>query len=277
MCSKKFRELLLFGMIIPLFLQGCWGQEEWNMVWNDEFDGTSVDTAKWSFQTGNGQPELPGWGNNELQYYMKENFSVDNGLLILSVKKEKFSEYVYTSGRMRSIHKGDWIFGKIEARIKLPRGKGIWPAFWMMPTDNVYGVWPQSGEIDIMEMLGNEPRKIYGTVHYGPKWPKNKHSGFFLESDSDYSSAFHVYSIEWLPGSIEWFIDYKSFFKVTRLDLTTDHWPFDERFHIILNCAVGGNWPGNPDSTTILPQTMQVDWIRVYQENKYKESLIPKK
>ncbi len=259
------RYLFIVTVITSLFM-GCTAQESWKLIWSDEFSGTIVDTTKWNFQIGNGLPDLPGWGNNELEYYKKENCTVKDGLLLITAKKENCSGFKYTSGRMRTKGKGDWKYGKVEARMKLPIGRGIWSAFWMMPTNDVYGGWPQSGEIDIMEMIGHDTQTVYGTIHYGHKWPNNKHIGNSFKSSSDLTQGFHVYSVEWEPEKISWFVDGKCFFNVMRSEIINEIWPFDERFHLIINCAVGGNWPGNPDASTTFPQVLAVDWIRVYQK-----------
>jgi beta-glucanase (GH16 family) len=259
-------------MINKLGTYGCTSAESrelkgWKLVWSDEFDRQTIDSTKWSFQTGNGGPSLPGWGNNELEYYRKENASIKDGKLTININKEKYSDYDYTSVRMRTLNKGDWKFGKIMAKIKLPKGKGIWPAFWMMPTNEVYGGWPKSGEIDILELTGDTMSKIYGTVHYGPAWPNNLRTGGYYKNEKvDFSSGFHIYSIEWKSDTINWYVDSTKYFTVTKSSIAPQNWPFNENFHLILNCAVGGNWPGNPDSATTFPQKMEVDYIRIYQK-----------
>ena len=262
--KRLFHHFFLL-LLLTLANLTVYSQNKWKLVWNDEFDKSSVDTTKWSFQFGNGAPELPGWGNNELQFYQPQNASVSNGILTISAKKEAFGGFSYTSARMRTINKGDWKFGKIVARIKLPKGKGMWPAFWMMPTDNIYGGWPQSGEIDIMEFHGDNIQKVYGTCHYGPPWPKNLNKGDSVTIPAgNFSETFHDFSLEWKKDTLQWFVDNRQYFIVTKKDIASSNWPFNEKFHIILNCAVGGNWPGNPDSSTTFPQTMQVDYVRVY-------------
>lgn len=232
------------------------------LVWSDEFEGSSLDLQKWSHQTGGG-----GWGNNELQNYRPENTTVSDGLLKITAKRENLGSNAYTSSRIRTINKADFTYGRMEARIRLPYGQGIWPAFWMMPTDDKYGGWPKSGEIDIMEHIGREPKKIYGTIHFGPEWPNNKSTGGSYEAyREDFSKEFHVFAVEWEPSEIRWYIDDYLYSTKKTSDLGAERWPFDQRFHFILNVAVGGNWPGSPDGTTIFPQVMEVDYVRVYDQ-----------
>lgn len=236
---------------------------KYELVWSDEFNESRIDTSKWTFEQGNG---YNGWGNHELEYYTdrNENASIQDGDLVITARKENYKNRRYTSARMKTAFKGDWKYGKVEARIKLPAGQGMWPAFWMMPTDNVYGGWPKSGEIDIMEMIGRDPSTVYGTVHYGDHTHHYK-GGKFTLSKGILHDTFHTYAIEWQPGKIQWLFDKKPYFQVTPDSLKPDSWPFKQRFYIILNLAVGGDWPGNPDSTTVFPQKMIIDYVRVYQ------------
>jgi beta-glucanase (GH16 family) len=238
------------------------------LVWADEFDGNQLDNTKWTAQIGQGCDNFGncGWGNNELQYYRAENASVSNGTLKIQARKENFDRSSYTSSRLRTINKGDFKYGRMEARMKMPIGRGIWPAFWMLNTDDPR--WPQGGEIDIMEYLGHEPDIVYGTVHFGPAWPNNRSiSGNFKKLNEDYAQNFHVYAVEWEMDEIRWYIDDVLYTSVKRSQLAPNPWPFDSRFHIILNLAVGGNWPGNPNSSTVFPQNFEVDYVRVYDGN----------
>lgn len=243
---------------------------DWQLVWNDEFDGPDVDESKWTFQNGDGcDINLCGWGNNELQWYLPHNATIEDGHLVIIAQEQTINNRSYTSSRMRSKDKGDWRYGRFEVRAKLPRGQGLWPAIWMMPTDNVYGGWAASGEIDIMEALGHEPAKVHGTLHYGASWPNNRSSGdAYTLSSGTFTDDFHVFAIEWEAGEIRWYVD-------DTLYLTQNNWsttdaafpaPFDQRFHFILNVAVGGNWPGSPDASTSFPQQLTVDYVRVYQK-----------
>lgn len=230
------------------------------LVWSDEFDSTALNLNKWSYQLGGN-----GWGNNELQNYTNQNAEVSNGTLKIIAKAEAFQGNNYTSSRIRTLGKADFKYGRMEARLKMPVGKGLWPAFWMMPTDNVYGGWPQSGEIDITEYLGQQPATIYGTLHYGRPWPNNSSTSQYFSTQGDKLNVdFHTYAIEWTPTSIKWFIDGYLFSTKTPANLGSLPWPFTERFHFILNMAIGGKWPGNPNATTIFPQTFEIDYVRVY-------------
>ena len=242
------------------------------LVWSDEFDGTSVDLTKWTFQLGDGtEVGLPGgWGNNELQYYTEDNATVADGFLTITAKEESVAPgFDYSSTRMRSLGKGDWTFGRMEMRAKLPIGQGLWPAFWMLSSDtSIYGPWAASGEIDIMEYIGSEPDKVFGTIHYGAPFPGNVFSGtdVFLPSGT-FNDDFHTFAIEWEFGEIRWYLDGVQF-------ASRDSWfstggpfpaPFDVDFHLLLNLAVGGNLPGPPDATTVFPQEYIIDYVRVYQ------------
>ncbi len=239
---------------------------QWRLVWQDEFEGVHLNEGKWNYEIGG-----HGWGNNELQYYTDrpENIYVTDGLLVIEAREERFENRSFTSGRITTKNKGDWLYGKIEVKAKLPKGKGLWPAVWMLPTDWKYGGWASSGEIDIMELVGNDPTTVWGSLHYGGEYPNNFHTNAsFVQTDStDFSDDFHLFSIEWMPGEIRWYVD-------SQLYQTISEWyteqgiypaPFDARFHLLLNVAVGGNWPGAPDSTTSFPQRMYVDFIRVYE------------
>lgn len=242
---------------------------EYKLVWEDNFDGDALDTTSWSYQIGTGGAYgLDRWGNNELQYYTDraENVRLEDGNLIITALKEDFNGSEFTSTRIRTKDKADWTFGRFEIRAKLPKGQGLWPAIWMLSTDERFGEWPKSGEIDIMEIVGHEPEKLHGTIHYGPAWPNNKQaSGIYTKPSGDFSEEFHVYSIEWKVNEIAWFIDGQQYHKIDKNRISPDPYPFNEKFHLLLNVAVGGNWPGNPDDTTVFPQTMEIDYIKVYQ------------
>lgn len=245
------------------------GDKTWQLVWSDEFDEDHLNEERWSYQYGTGQEQgLTGWGNNELQYYTdrEENVYIEDGMLYIIAREENYEGMQYTSSRIRTKGKGDWLYGRIEVRAKLPEGQGIWPAIWMLPTNEDFGGWPKSGEIDIMEMVGHEPETVHGTVHFGPDWPNNQYTGtsYTLENGT-FSEGFYTYSIEWEQNEIKWFVDGEEFFTVTPSDLTPHNYPFNAYFHLILNVAVGGNWPGNPDDTTKFPQQMVVDYIRIYE------------
>lgn len=240
------------------------------LVWSDEFNKPGLpDSSKWGYDKGRGCPENCGWGNHELQYYTtarKENARVVNGKLIIEARKEKFEDASYTSARLVTKNKGDWKYGRIEVKAKIPAGTGMWPAIWMLPTKWEYGGWPQSGEIDIMENVGYWPDSVFGTVHTG------KYNGMLGTQKSkatvrkDLSKAFHVYAIEWTAEDITFFVD-KEVYNVFKNDGTgVAAWPFDKEFHLLLNIAVGGDWGGKYGvDEKIFPQRMEVEYVRVYQ------------
>jgi len=261
-----FVSTALFIFSIPLAAQ------DYQLVWYDEFDGPNIDLTKW-------EHEVNGWGggNNELQYYTDrpENSFIENGCLVIQALEETYTgpdgTREYTSARLRTLNKGDFLLGKIEARLKLPSGQGMWPAFWMLPTDWVYGGWAASGEIDVMEAV-NIPKQIVGSIHYGGVAPDNTSSnGYYSEGHgpkaTDFSKDFHIYTLEWEANEMRWYVDGNLY------STKTDWWstggpypaPFDQRFHLLLNLAVGGNWPGDPDESTVFPQRYYIDWVRVYQ------------
>jgi beta-glucanase (GH16 family) len=235
------------------------------LVWSDEFDYKGLpDSSRWSYDTGN-----HGWGNNELQFYTVkrlQNARVEDGKLLIEARKENYKGSGFTSARLVSKHKGDWKYGRIEVRAKLPAGKGLWPAIWMLPTQWKYGGWPKSGEIDIMENVGYLPDSVFGSVHtaaFNHAIGTNKTAGILRK---DLASAFHVYSIEWQPERIKFFIDDVQYHEFENNKTGTDAWPFDQDFHLLLNIAVGGNWGGKFGvDPSVFPQVMEVDYVRVYQ------------
>lgn len=238
-------------------------------VWADEFNGSALDTNKWQIMTGDGCSEgICGWGNNELQSYQAANLTVSNGSLKITAKKQRVQSKAYTSGRIRTANMpagGEWTNGRFEARIKLPTGSGMWPAFWMLPTDPNVG-WPMSGEIDIMEATGQADMFVFGTLHYGQPWPANEWtSGRMLKQPDAWSADFHTYAIEWQPNEIRWYVD-DVLYSVKRPEDLSDqsYWTFEQyQYHLILNLAVGGNL-GGPVDDSKLPQVMEVDYVRVY-------------
>ncbi len=274
--------LLLTASILavtPVAAQ-CDGLSGCVLVWSDEFDGSAVDLTKWTFQLGDGsEVGLPGgWGNNELQWYRAENATVSGGFLTITAKEESFAGRNYTSARMRSLAKGDWTFGRFEMRARMPIGQGLWPAFWLLPSDpSFYGTWAASGEIDVMEMVGQEPEKIFGTIHYGGPFPANVYSSSeYILSGGTSHDDFHVYAVEWENGEIRWYIDGVLYGVRTSWYSTSGPFPapFDVDFHLLLNMAVGGNLPGPPDGSTVFPQELVVDYVRVYQVPNDKPSIV---
>ncbi len=235
------------------------------LVWNDEFNYTGLPaTDKWGYDVGGG-----GWGNNELQYYTNarsENARVENGKLIIEARKEQYEGSDYTSARLVTRHKGDWLYGRVEAYAKLPSGTGTWPAIWMLPTNWVYGSWPKSGEIDIMEYVGYDPGVVHGSIHteaYNHVLGTQKTATI---SVPDAETAFHLYALEWTPEKIDIYVDNNKYFTFDNEHHDYKTWPFDQAFHLILNIAVGGNWGGAQGvDPNIWPQKMYVDYVRVYQ------------
>lgn len=243
---------------------------DWDLVWADEFDGpdgASPDPERWSFNTGGG-----GWGNGERQYYSDrtENAVIEDGALHICAREEEeaYQGYRYTSARLVTKNQGDWTYGRFEVRARLPEGQGIWPAIWMLPSHMAYGGWPMGGEIDIMEMLGQDPIRVYGTLHYGNP---HTHTGddYVLRTGETFADDYHDFALEWEPGEIRWYVD--GYHYQTQSEWFTSKRdaeypaPFDRPFHLLLNVAVGGHWPGDPDETTDFPQCMTVDYVRVYQ------------
>ncbi len=244
------------GFTSPLTYPGL------SLVWDDEFNGNSL-SPDWVFDIGTGSS---GWGNNELQYYTNQNHSVNNGYLEITAKQEAINAQQYTSTRIKTQGIKSWKYGRIDIRAALPYGQGIWPAFWMLG-DNITTVgWPSCGEIDIMEMIGGagaNDRTVHGTVH----WSQNGSHAQFGNSKSlpsgKFADEFHVFSIVWNQNSITWYLDNVPY---NTVDISPANMnAFKEKFFLIFNIAVGGNWPGSPDGTTIFPQKMYVDYVRVFQ------------
>jgi len=265
---------------------------KFNLVMADEFDVDGAPNPEnWTFDIGRG-PLGDGWGNNELQYYTDrpENAIVQNGYLIITAKQESFSGASYTSARLKTRNKIEQKYGRFEARIKLPQGKGLFPAFWMLgnnycespafaPDGTVFCdtsspnyelgnvLWPQCGEIDIMEYLGNKPTEVFGSIH-GPGFSGSESlSKKYTLPSSRFDTEFHVFGIEWTESHINWYVDNVLYNQITRSDVEEEggEWVFDNSFFMLLNLAVGGNLPGSPDANTSFPQRMIVDYVRVYQ------------
>ena len=246
----------------------------WKLTWHDEFDapaGTGVDAAKWQIETGGG-----GWGNNELQYYTEgtANLAQDgSGNLVFTAKKEQNGlrcingDCEYTSARIKTLGKFIQQYGRFEARMQIPGGAGIWPAWWMMGSNLSTEGWPKAGEIDIMENIGREPTLIHGTYH-GPGYAgaEGPSTAYHFPNSPAVSAGFHVYAVEWTPNEIRWYADGTLFKTAKPSDLNGRRWVFNNApFYMILNLAVGGSWPGSPDEKTVFPAQMKVDYVRVYQ------------
>lgn len=236
----------------------------YTLAWSDEFSGNSINTANWSFELGNNN----GWGNNELEYYTDrtQNAFVSSGHLVIEARNESYGGKNYTSTRMITKNKKVFKYGRIDIRAKLPKGKGVWPALWMLG-NNIDAVgWPSCGEMDIMELLGQEPNKTYGTLHWGATVASHASKGTsYTLSSGSFDQQYHVFSLVWKQDDVRVLVDDIEFVRVTTTDVLGSPYPFNADFFFIFNIAVGGNWPGSPDNTTTFPQRMVVDYIRVYQ------------
>jgi beta-glucanase (GH16 family) len=233
-------------------------------IWVDEFSTAGQpDQTKWGYDIGG-----TGWGNNELQYYTNStsNANVSDGTLKIVARKENKEGKEYTSARLVSKNKGDFLYGRFEIKAKLPTGKGTWPAIWMLPTDWAYGGWPKSGEIDIMEHVGYDQNTVHITVHTEAyNHSKNTQKGKTKVVETA-STAFHLYRVDWTPYAIRGYIDDQPVFEFINEGKGSDVWPFDKRFHLLMNIAVGGNWGGAQGvDPNVYPQTMEIDYVRVYK------------
>lgn len=241
--------------------------EGYKLVWSDEFNSPSI-SEDWTFEIGDGCPELCGWGNQELEYYKKENTSIVDGNLVITAKRESMGGKQYTSSRLITKGKQSFTYGRIDIRALLPKGQGLWPALWMLGENIDEVSWPKCGEIDIMEMVGgsteDRDRTIHGTVHWDNAGSYANYGGSTKLSTGIFNDEFHVFSIEWDPGKIVWLLDGEEYhvIDITPAGLEEFHKPM----FFIFNVAVGGIWPGSPDGSTVFPQEMKVDYIRVFQE-----------
>ncbi len=261
--------LFLFGLIPLTSFSQCRG----TLVWNDEFTGTTLDMTKWNFETGNGCPSLCGWGNNELEYYTNttSNTRVTGGNLVIEAKPEVISGSSFSSGKILSRNIAYWTYGRFEARMRLPLGRGLWPAFWMLPEVNN---WPGTGEIDIMEYRGDYPTRTSGTLHYGNPWPQNQWDGTDLFQPINLTTSFNVYAVEWDANEIRWYLNDRVIKIVTRTpnslnpvnNNTGNQWPWTTNFHLILNLAVGGWFPATTNAADVVltKPTFEIDYVRVY-------------
>ncbi len=246
-------------------------EKKWALVWSDEFNGPNgsvVDSNKWVFDVGG-----DGWGNQELEYYTNraQNAHVENGNLVIEARAEKYKgadgvTKDYTSARIKTLGKFSRTYGKFEARLKMPYGQGLWPAFWMLGDDIGHVDWPACGEIDIMENIGKEPSVNHGSIH-GPGYTGEVgiEAHYTLPDKKRFADDFHTYAVEWEPDAIRFYVDNELYATQTRANLRSgQQWVFDHPFFLLLNVAVGGDWPGSPDASTVFPQTMLVDYVRVY-------------
>ena len=237
-----------------------------SMVWSDEFNQTSLDMNSWNYETGGY------WFNNEIQYYRggTANTALQNGKLVITAKKETYQNREHTSARLTTEGKVEYKYGRIDVRAKLPKGQGIWPAIWLLGDDMSTVGWPACGELDMMELLGHEPYKIHGSINYGPQgnsWAYTKTTSYSLPaSEGDFSDKYHVFSVLWEENSIKYYVDDNLYATYNPSNIAGGQaWRYNHPFFFILNIAVGGDWPGNPDQTTVFPQQMLIDYIRIFQ------------
>lgn len=245
-------------------------QGTWALVWSDEFDGangSSPDSTKWNFDVGGG-----GWGNNELESYTSrlENAHLENGNLVITAVKESYTgsdgiARSYTSARLKTQGKFSQKYGKFEARIKIPAGQGVWPAFWLLGDNASSSPWPACGEIDIMENVGKEPSIVHGSMH-GPGYSGGSAltASYSLPGGQRFSDGYHTFTAEWEPDVVRFYVDGQLYETRTPSDIGSSAWVFDHPFFLLVNLAVGGNWPGSPDQSSVFPQSMLVDYVRVY-------------
>ena len=250
-------------------VSGLQADEPWKLVWADEFNEQQLDYSKWGVEVN-----AFGGGNQELQLYTDrpENIRIEDGHLIIEARKDhpniQGTLREYSSGRIRTKNRGDWKYGRFEIRAKVPEGKGMWPAIWMLPTDEKYGAWALSGEIDIMEFDGAKPGHVLGTLHFGDQWPNNRQSsGEYVLRQGKFSEDFHTFALEWERGEMRWYVDGKQYQTKTKWDSKAAAFPapFDQRFHLLLNLSVGGRLVGAPDASTVFPKQFVIDYVRVYQ------------
>lgn len=239
----------------------------YNLVWADEFNADTLNLSNWTYEMGDGCPGNCGWGNNELQYYRNDNTSIVNGNLVITAKKQDFGARDYTSSRLVTKGKKQFKFGRIDIRAALPEGQGLWPALWMLGSNIDAVGWPACGEMDIMELAGNLPNRVVGTVHYGATVSQHQFTSMskYLDGNANFQDEFHVFSMKWVVDKIEFLVDDVVYQTITPASLNGAAYPFNKNFFFVFNVAVGGNFPGNPDNSTPFPQNMVVDYVRVFQ------------
>lgn len=249
------------GYFTPLQYDG------YSLIWQDEFTGTSINSSNWAFEIGDGCPNVCGWGNNELEYYRSQNAWVGDEVLTIEARNENFGGRSYTSARLKSQGKKSFQYGRVDIRALLPKGQGIWPALWMLGNDITSVGWPKCGEIDIMEMIGGtgKDKQVHGTVHWDNGQGHAQYGQMYSLQTGIFAESYHVFSIIWDETTIKWYVDDQLYNTISITEATMSE--FHQEHFFILNIAVGGNWPGSPDNTTIFPQQMKVDYIRVFQQN----------
>jgi beta-glucanase (GH16 family) len=250
------RIVLAFLMLSGISVIG----QEWKLVWEDDFNGNEINTENWNFEIGDGCPERCGWGNNEKQVYTKENHKVEDGLLTITARTDGKA---YTSAKITTQNKRQFRYGRIEARLKLPLGKGVWPAFWMLGQNIDQVGWPLCGEIDIMEYVGREPNTLFTTLHTADSHGNSKNTR--KAEVPGIEEGFHVYACEWTDSRISFFVDDRHFYTFEPEQRTEEIWPFDQPFYIVLNLAVGGNFGGSEVDNSMFPANYVVDYVKVYE------------
>lgn len=252
-------KIYLIFTFLTLTTTYLFGQEK-ELVWEENFEGDQIREDIWNYDLGNGCPELCGWGNNERQLYTQRNHVVKDGLLRISARLENGK---YTSTRITTQNKKEFQYGRIEVKAKLPTGKGLWPAFWMLGSNITEAGWPLCGEIDILEYVGREPETIFTTLHTADSHGNSKNTK--KERIQGIEDGFHIYAIDWNTDKIDFFIDHTLFYSFHPNDKNIEVWPFDQPFYMIINLAVGGNFGGSEIDDAIFPQEFVIDYVRVYQ------------
>lgn len=235
-------------------------QKKKNLIWEENFDRTILNEAIWNYELGDGCPNLCGWGNNELQLYTKTNHTLKDGKLIITARKQ---DSIYTSTRITTKAKKEFQYGKIEIRAKLPIGKGLWPAFWMLGSNIDQVNWPTCGEIDILEYVGKEPKTIFTSLHTKDSYGNTINSKKTVIDDIE--TGFHLYSVNWTENEIDFFVDNIKVYTFIPKEKTEEIWPFNQPFYLIINLAIGGNFGGPEVDDSIFPQEFIIDYIKVYQ------------
>jgi beta-glucanase (GH16 family) len=270
---KRMLSLILVALLLAWLLAACTATTArptatpipeppgWKLLWHDEFDGAAIDSSNWTYDIGAG-----GWGNGEAEFYTSrpENARIENGMLVIEARQEKYEGSYYTSARLKTQGLQSFQYGRIEARLQVPSGDGLWPAFWMLGADFDGKNWPDCGELDIMEYVGREPDLIMGTAH-GPGYSGALGLGQWNRQKYNIADEFHTYAIEWQPDQIRWFYDGTEYYTLTRADVGDRKWVFDHPFFILLNLAVGGQLAGPIGLQTTFPAQLQVDYVRVFQ------------
>jgi len=248
----------LLTFLMTLVLSGCSNKGE--LIWSDEFEDASLNETFWNYELGNGCPDLCGWGNNEPQMYTKKNHQIKDGSLHISIKKEGA---MYTSTRITTEKKFEFQYGRVEARAKLPVGKGIWPAIWMLGSNHREVGWPHCGEIDILEYVGREPHMIFNSLHTKDSFGNTINTK--KTRIEDIEDGFHTYVADWSPQKIDFSVDGELLYSFEPEVKTEETWPYNQPFYLIINSAIGGNFGGHEIDDTVLPQEFIIDYIRVYK------------